>query len=338
MPRRWILGLAAAVAAGTVVACSSESSAPVDEAAQGQVAEATTAFVGYDYVRPEKVEEDSFVSDGDEIVFAVLKIRTTTGVANSTKWEWVTTSPGATGSTKAGNEATISDDSGDAWFRDGMAVSPLSAESFSSEDGNLHADVIMTLAFIFEEDNGITSEDISILNEIAGRIAPRFASVIEGAKIPVSDKTLENPALLQESMDALIKQLEAVSLDGAVGDDAVGQLIKRLGSAGFDPNDVIGIAATIFVPTDDGLIDVMEAFGFPPSKFKLLGPGEGDGNQAWTNYREWYVDKGFIGRVSGEVWYGLLRNSWVDDWMKVSSHFAWQKEVVYWVKISASMR
>lgn len=337
MRSQWIAGVAA-VSILTIAACSSGTSAMIEDASQGEVAETKTAFVGYDYVRPEKVEEDSFVSDGDEIVLAVLKVRSTTGKQYSTKWEWVTSSPSATGSTKAGNEAEIADGTGDAWFRGDMAVSPLSTDSFSTSDGYLHADVIMTLAFIFEEDNGITSDDIALLNDIAKEIVPRFGSVIEGAKIPVGDETLENPASLQSSMHDLTEKLRAVSLEGAVASDIVTDLIKRLARSGLDPNDVVGLAATIFLPTDDGLIELMEAFGLTPSKLTLLGAGEGDGNQAWTNYQRWNVDKGVIGSLSGEVWFGLLRSSWVDDWMKVSSDFAWQDEVVYWVKVSAALR
>ena len=112
--------------AGALAACGAPSSAPtVASGDSGGVASALTGFVGYDKLRPEQVEESSFVSDGDEPYVAVLRIRSTTGVKGSTKWAWVSDNPQETGSVKNGNEATIPDGTGDAWFDGALAVRPL---------------------------------------------------------------------------------------------------------------------------------------------------------------------------------------------------------------------
>jgi hypothetical protein len=333
----------ALVLAAGLAACGSTGAAPVESASSGgEVAATRTGFVGYDVVKPE-VQEDYF--GGDHPFVAVLRIRSTTGVEDSTKWAWVTTNPEETSSVKEGKEATIPDGTGDAWFTGNLAVRPLEETQFIGMDTNLTADVMVTLAFVFEGDKGNRATDVSILNALAGPVVQQVGDIIEGTKIPVSARAAMDPKLTTDALDKLMKSLEEIK-NPEITFETIVETIKRVLEAAGDPNDFIGVVATAFVPTTGELTKTLRNLGVTPKSIGLLDDGQGDGDQAWTNYRTFRkdhnFDAGFVdlgpGYVAGELWYGLLSDEWVHDWMMVESEFPWQDRVKYWLKVTAAMR
>lgn len=334
------------VLAGVLAACGTSGTAPVESASSpGEVASTLKGFVGYDIVRPEGVEEESIVSNGDEPFVAILRIRSTTGVPGSTKWAWVTDSPQETRSVDPGEEASIPDGTGDAWFEGELAVRPLEETQFIGTNTMLTADIMVTLAFVFEGDAGSSSTDVRILNSLTKPVVEQVATIIESTKIPLSVSTVLNPDETTRALNALMKSLEGLK-QPEITFSLVLDLLARIGESLGDANDFIGITSTAFVPTSGQLTDTLMRFGITPSTLGLLEAGQGDGNQAWTNYATWRKDHDFAvgglsfgrGFIAGEIWYGLLSDRWVDDWVGVESAFPWQDRVKYWLKLSASMR
>lgn len=340
---RFVRVATALVLAGTLAACGTPGTAPVESASSaGEVASTLKGFVGYDTVRPEK-QEDYF--GGDEPFVAVLRIRSTTGVPGSTKWAWVTDDPQEAGSVKAGNEASIPDGTGDAWFEGDLAVRPLEETQFIGMDTNLSADVMVTLAFVFEGDAGRRATDVSILNALADPVVRQVGDIVEGTKIPVSVRAVLDPKLTTDALDQLLKSLEKIK-NPEITFSMILEMIRRVTEAGGDPNDFIGVVATAFVPTTGELTKTLRSIGVTPKSIGMLDDRQGDGDQAWTNYLTFRKDHNFevagldFGRgfVAGELWYGLLSDEWVEDWMAVESEFPWQDRVKYWLKLTASMR
>ena len=338
--------LALVVAAcGSVTPSSTVESATVESAAAGDVAAARTGFVGWDAVRPEKVEEGSTLSNGDEPFVAVLKIRSTTGVTDSTRWAWVTDSPEyIKDSAEANEERTIPDGTGDAWFTGDLAVRPLEETQLIGMDTDLNADIMVTVAFVFEKDNGDTAADVRVLKSLTDPVVRQVARIVEGAKIPLSVTTVANQKPTIDALNGLLSAAKKIQAP-AITVDILIQLLQRFVTAFGDANDVIGVATTAFIPTSGQLIGTLERVGITPKTVGLLGQGQGDGNQAWTNYETWnypfaipYTGKAGEGFIAGEVWYGFLTDRWVDDWMYVESEFPWQTRVKYWLKATASMR
>lgn len=330
------------VLAASLAACGTSGTAPVESASSsGEVASTLKGFVGYDIVRPED-QEDYF--GGDEPFVAVLRIRSTTGVPGSTKWAWVTDDPQEV-AVKAGNEASIPDGTGDAWFEGDLAVRPLEETQFIGMDTNLTADVMVTLAFVFEGDAGRRATDVSVLNSLAGPVVRQVGDIVEGTKIPVSVRAVLDPKLTTDALDQLMKSLEKIK-NPEITFAIVVDLIRRLLEAGGDPNDFIGVVATAFVPTTGELTKTLRSIGVTPTSIGLLDDRQGDGDQAWTNYLTFRKEHQFEivgtnfgkGYVAGELWYGLLSDEWVEDWMAVESAFPWQDRVKYWLKLTASMR
>jgi len=330
------------VLAAGLAACGTSGTAPVESASSsGEVASTLKGFVGYDIVRPED-QEDYF--GGDEPFVAVLRIRSTTGVPGSTKWAWVTDDPQEV-AVKAGNEASIPDGTGDAWFEGNLAVRPLEETQFIGMDTNLTADVMVTLAFVFEGDAGRRATDVSVLNSLAGPVVRQVGDIVEGTKIPVSVRAVLDPKLTTDALDQLMKSLEKIK-NPEITFAIVVDLIRRLLEAGGDPNDFIGVVATAFVPTTGELTKTLRSIGVTPASIGLLDDRQGDGDQAWTNYLTFRKEHQFeivgtnfgMGYVAGELWYGLLSDEWVEDWMAVESAFPWQDRVKYWLKLTASMR
>ena len=332
-------------ACGSGSPTSTDGSVTVESATSGDVASSRTGCVGWDAVRPEKVEEGSIVSNGDEPFVAVLKIRSTTGVKDSTRWAWVTDAPEwIQDSAEANEERTIPDGSGDAWFTGDLAVRPLEETQLIGTDTNLNADIMVTVAFVFEKDNGDTAADVRVLKSLTDPVVRQVATIVEGAKIPLSVNTVANQQPTIDALNSLLSTAEKIQAPTITLDILI-ELLQRFVTAAGDANDVIGVATTAFIPTSGQLIEVLERVGITPKTLKLLGPGEGDGNQAWTNYKTWRkpieipytgnIGKGFI---AGEVWYGFLTDRWVDDWMYVESEFPWQTRVKYWLRATASMR
>lgn len=311
----------------------------------GGVASARTGFVGWDDVRPEKAEEASFVSDGDEPFVAVLRIRSTTGVAGSTRWGWVTDTPEwIKDSAKASQSRSIPDGSGDAWFTGDLAVRPLEETQLIGQDTNLTADIMVTVAFVFEKDNGDTAADVRILKSLTDPVVRQVATIVEGAKIPISIKTIADQKPTIDALKSLLATAENIQAPTITADILI-QLLQRFASAYGDANDVIGVATTAFIPTSGQLIGLLERVGIKPQALGLFGDGEGDGNQAWTNHKTWnypfqvpYTGSLARGFFAGEVWYGFLTDRWVDDWMVVESTLPWQTRVKYWLRVTASMR
>ena len=327
--------------AALLAACGS-SPAVVETASSGAAANAArTGFVGWDDVRTEVVEEDSFLSDGDEPFVAVLRIRSTTGVPGSTKWAWVTDSPSPTGSLKAGNQASIDDGSGDAWFTGDLAVKPLEETQFIGMNTKLTADMMVTVAFVLEKDAGNPAKDVQVLKSLTDPVVRQVATIVEGANIPVTPMTVMDPSLATKPLQKLVdtaKKIDAPSITS----DIIVQMVQRFVEAAGDPNDVIGVATTAFIPSTGQLLTTLQKVGITPSTLQLLGPGQGDGNQEWTNYQTWRYPFTIPvlgdGYIAGEVWFGFLTDRWVDDWMYVESEFPWQGRVKYWLKATASMR
>lgn len=327
-------------------ACVSQATtATWETAASGSVASARTGFVGWDAVKGDKVEEDSFMSDGDEPFVAVLRIRSTTGVKDSTRWAWVTDDPEwITDSMEGGEERSISDGSGDAWFTGDLAVQPLEEAQLIGMNTTLNADIMVTVAFVLEKDNGSTAADVQILRSLTDPIVRQIAAIVEGARIPLSTKTVANQQPTIDSLASLADTAGKIQAPAITEDIIVGLLKRFLTSAG-DMNDVIGVATTAFIPTSGQLMALLESVGVTPQALGLLGKGDGDGNQAWTSYESWRLPievpySGELGKgfIAGEVWYGFLSDRWVDDWMYVESEFPWQTRVKYWLKATASMR
>ena len=311
----------------------------------GDVASNRTGFVGWDDVRPEKVEEGGLISNGDEPFVAVLKIRSTTGVANSTKWAWVTDSPEwIKDSADVNEERSIPDGSGDAWFTGDLAVRPLEETQLIGMNTHLNADLMVTVAFVFEKDNGNTAADVRLLKSLTNPVVRQVATIVEGTKIPLSVQTVANQKPTIDALNSLVSTARKIKAP-TITADIVLQLLQRFVNAAGDANDVIGVATTAFIPTSGQLVSTLERVGIKPQMLGLLGPGEGDGNQAWTRYETWnypfeipYTGGFAKGFLAGEVWYGLLTDRWVDDWMYVESEFPWQTRVKYWLKVTASMR
>jgi hypothetical protein len=331
------------VLAASLAACGTSGTAPVESASSsGEVASTLKGFVGYDIVRPED-QEDYF--GGDEPFVAVLRIRSTTGVPGSTKWAWVTDDPQEPRSVRAGKEASIPDGSGDAWFEGDLAVRPLEETQFIGMDTNLTADVMVTLAFVFEEDAGRRATDVRVLNSLVGPVVRQVGDIVEGTKIPVSVRAVLDPKLTTDALDQLMKSLEKIK-NPEITFAIVVDLIRRLLEAGGDPNDFIGVVATAFVPTTGELTKTLRSIGVTPTSIGLLDDRQGDGDQAWTNYLTFRKEHRFEvaglsfgpGYVVGELWYGLLTDDWVEDWMAVESRYPWQDRVRYWLKLTASMR
>ncbi len=345
------VALVASLAALALAACGSSaqpasSPAVIDASGSGEVANAArTGFVGWDAVRPEKVEEGSVISNGDEPFVAVLKIRSTTGVKDSTRWAWVTDTPEwIKDSAESNEERTIADGSGDAWFTGDLAVRPLEETQLIGMGTNLNADIMATVAFVFEKDNGDTAADVRVLKSLTDPVVRQVATIVEGAKIPLSVSTVANQQPTIDALNELLSTAEKIQAPTITVDILI-QLLQRFVTAYGDANDVVGVATTAFIPTSGQLIALLERVGITPQTLKLLGQGEGDGNQAWTNYKTWRkpidipytgsIGKGFI---AGEVWYGFLTDRWVDDWLYVESEFPWQSRVKYWLRATASMR
>ena len=324
-----------------VAACGS-TPATVESASSGSAASAArTGFVGWDDVRTEIVEEDSLLSDGDEPFVAVLRIRSTTGVKGSTKWAWVTDSPSSTSSLKAGNQTSIADGSGDAWFTGDLAVKPLEETQFIGMNTKLTADMMVTVAFVLEEDGGKPAKDVELLKSLTDPVVKQVATIVEGANIPITPVTVLDPALATKPLLALVdtaKKIDAPSITNVI----IIQLLQRFVEAGGDPNDVIGVATTAFIPSTGQLLSALQKYGITPSTLNLLSAGQGDGNQEWTNYQTWRYPFSIPvlgdGYIAGEVWYGFLTDRWVEDWMYVESGLPWQGRVKYWLKATASMR
>ena len=333
-------GLVASVA--LVLAACGSTPATVESVSSGSAASAVrTGFVGWDHIRTEAVEENSFVSDGDEPFVAVLRIRSTTGVPNSTRWAWVTDSPKASGSLKEGNQTSIDDGSGDAWFTGDLAVKPLEETQFIGMNTKLTADMMVTVAFVLEEDGGNTATDVQVLKSLTDPVVKQVATIVEGANIPITPMTVLDPSLATKPLLKLVetaKKIDAPSITNLI----IIQLLQRFVDAGGDPNDVIGVATTAFIPSTGQLLTALQKVGITPSTLQLLGPGQGDGNQEWTNYQTWRYPLTIPvlgdGYIAGEVWYGFLTDRWVEDWMYVESAFPWQGRVKYWLKATASMR
>lgn len=345
IPRRLPAALGALGLVLAISACGS-TGASVESASSGSAASATrTGFVGWDAVRPEKVEEGSKLSNGDEPFVAVLKIRSTTGVKDSTRWALVADSPEyIKDSAEANEERTIPDGSGDAWFTGDLAVRPLEETQLIGMDTNLNADIMVTVAFVFEKDNGDTSADVRVLKSLTDPVVRQVATIVEGAKIPLSVKTVANQKPTIDALNGLLSAAKKIQAPTITVDILI-QLLQRFVTAFGDANDVIGVATTAFIPTSGQLIGTLERVGITPQTVGLLGQGEGDGNQAWTGYQTWRQPieipyAGSLGRgfIAGEVWYGFLTDRWVDDWMYVESEFPWQTRVKYGLKATASMR
>lgn len=341
--------MAAALLVSGLVACGAPATTapeptPVDTTDEpGAVAsdKDPVGFVGYDRVRVEQEEDAS----GDEVVVAVLKIKSTTGVKDSTQWAWVSTDPKAADNVDEGTEADIPDSAGDAWFEDNLAVQPFSWWQLGDDSNMLTTDVMVTIAFLLEEDAGDVSDDVATIEGLVKPIVEKVGNTIEGAQIPVTKDTFKNPAKAKKALDELMGTLTDLKPD--VGWGTLGDLIGRFFVSFGDPNDIIGVAMTAFVPTEETFYKSLEEEKVTPQAIGLLGPGEGDGNQAWTNYEQWEFRFPWLdpetGRrddleLRGEVWYGLLSENWVDDWMKVESKFPWQTRVVWWLKATAAIR
>jgi len=301
-------------------------------------------FVGWDIVRPSEVEERGLFSPGDEPFVAVLRIVSTTGVAGSTKWQFVTDSPSESGSVKPGEELVINDETGDAWFNGPLSVKPLDAAQFAKPDNILKADLMVTVAFVFEGDRGNPADDVNILKQLTDPVIEKVADIVENTKIPLSVETYFNPSATTEALKKLLAAAESIKAP-TITNQIIEDLYKRFVFAAGDPNDFIGIGTTAFIPITTELLGVLQVYEITPSILGLHGAGEGDGSQEWTNARNWKWDlpvkvSEWIGdgSISGDIWYGFLSNRWVYDWMPISSFFPWQKEVSYWLKLSAAMR
>ena len=296
-------------------------------------------FVGWDIVRPSKVEESSFFSNGDEPFVAVLRIVSTTGVAGSTKWQFVTDAPSESGSVKPGQELVINDETGDAWFNGDLSVTPLDDAQFYEPGNILKADLMATVAFVFEGDLGNPADDVKILKEFAEPILKKVADIVESTKIPLSTATISDPSATTEALKKLLEAAKKLSVPNITSGIIV-DLVKRWGGPLSDPNDLVGIGATAFIPTTNALLDTLKDFGIKPSDLGLHNAGEGDGLQEWTNAKNFKesLAGGSLGFISGDIWYGFLSNRWVYDWMPISSFYPWQGEVSYWLKLSAAVR
>jgi hypothetical protein len=346
MHRRPVVAVAALTSLVLAACGSSAQPAPspsvIDSSASGDVASAArTGFVGWDVVRPETVEEGSFVSNGDEPFLAVLLIKSTTGVAGSTKWAWVTDDPQESGSVDEGKELRINDTTGDAWFTGYLAVRPLEETQLIGMDTNLTADIMVTVAFVFEADAGDRAQDVRILKSLTDPIVKQVARIVEGAKIPLGVQTAIDPVKTTKPLKDLANTAAKINAP-EITSEMIFSLLGRVVAASGDPNDVIGVATTAFIPSTGALLSTLERVGITPSTIGLLNAGQGDGNQAWTNYKTWNYpfDVPVLGRgsINGEVWYGFLTDRWVEDWMVVESSLPWQTRVKYWLKVTASMR
>lgn len=336
--------LAPLVAAGLLVAaCGGGGGAESTSASLGAVASEAAdpvGFVGYDRVRVDDAED----STGDEVLLAVLKIKSTTGVKDSTKWEWVSTSPAYADDISRGDEADIPDSAGDAWFTGELAPTEMAWLQFDLDDNALQADVLVTIAFVFEADNGNASDDVGLLQRVMSPLIDQVADIVEGTQIPADKASRENPSESQKALGALVDSLERIS--PTVSTSEILLLIGRFAKAIGDPNDVVGVASTVFVPVGATFEEDMAYLGLKPKDIGLFGPGEGDGKQAWTSNVVWNVQEDVkvgpvnLGRIdmTGEVWFGFMSPTWVEDWMKVESSFPWQGKTVYWLKVSAAMR
>lgn len=327
------LGLAAC--GGTVQ--ESSSGAPASAAAASPTSKPLVGFVGYDRVRVEDEEDLT----GDEVLLIILKVRSTLGVPGSTRWEWVTPTPSATDETDEGSEAGIPDSAGDAWFTGDMAVQPLDIDQVMDDTNILKADVMVTVAFVLEEDLGLPLFDVALLNSLADPVVRQVAGIVESARIPVTMTTWQDSTEAEKAFAEVGKKLKQIN-PPELGWGIFSSLFTRFMSSGFDPNDVVGVVGTAFVPVSQETFDTLAFLKVTPKQLGLLGPNEGDGNQAWTNYYAWNENnidmKIGKGSISGELWYGLISPTWVDDWMKVGSEFPWQGSVAYWFKVTAAMR
>jgi len=202
----------------------------------------------------------------------------------------------------------------------------------------------VTVAFVLEEDGGNPSTDVNLLKSLTSPVVKQVATIVEGANIPITPATALDPTLATKpllELKATAEKIQGPEITGPI----IGDIIKRFLAAAGDPNDFIGVATTAFVPSTGDLLRTLEKVGVTPKTLGLLGEGEGDGNQAWTNYVPWrepiqipYTGKAGEGYIAGEVWYGFITDRWVDDWMVVESSFPWQGRVKYWLKATASMR
>lgn len=335
--------MAPLVAAGLLVTACGGGGAESTSASPGAVASQAAdpvGFVGYDRVRVDDAED----STGDEVLLAVLKIKSTTGVKDSTRWEWVSTSPAYADDISRGDEADIPDSAGDAWFTGELAPTEMAWLQFDLDDNALQADVLVTIAFVFEADNGNAKDDVGLLQRVMSPLIDQVADIVEGTQIPADKESRENPAESQKALSALVDSLEKIS--PTVSTAEILLLIGRFAKAVGDPHDVVGVASTVFVPVGATFEEDMAYLGLKPKDIGLFGPGEGDGKQAWTSSVVWNVQEDVkvgpvnLGRIdmTGEVWFGFMSPTWVEDWMKVESSFPWQGKTVYWLKVSAAMR
>lgn len=336
-------GVKAVLAASLAIAGCGSAAPVVEEPSDsaGIAAATRVGFVGYDRLRVED-QEDTFADD--EPFVAVLRIRSRTGTPGSTKWEWVTDSPSETADVDEGETVDIPDDSGDAWFRAPLDALPLDETQMIGMDTYLTADVMVTVAFVFEGDRGNAANDVRILREFTAPIVETVGRIIENTAIPFSVNAVRDPAKMSAAMNQLVVTAKKIKVPD-IGLKTVLDMVTRFITSSGDPNDLIGVATTAFVPVSQDLLDVLQRLGIGPETIGLLRDGEGDGDQAWTQYATWregfqipYTGRLGEGYLSGEVWYGLLTPSWVEDWMYVESEFPWQGRVKYWLKVTAATR
>lgn len=336
-------GVIAVLAASLAIAGCGSAAPVVEEPSDsaGIAAATRVGFVGYDRLRVE-VQEDYF--GDDEPFVAVLRIRSTTGVPNSTRWEWVTDEPKETSGVDEGKTVDIPDASGDAWFEGALQVRPLDETQLVGMDTYLTADLMVSVAFIFEGDSGSIANDLRILKGVTDPVVGSVSRIVEGARIPFSVKAVTDPGQMTAALDELVKTAKKVQIPG-IGLNTILDVIGRFVGSGGDPNDVIGVATTAFVPVSQDMLDLLQRLGIGPKTLGLLGAGEGDGNQAWTQYATWredfqipYTGRLGEGYLAGEVWFGFITASWVDDWMFVESDLPWQGRVKYWLRLTAAMR
>jgi hypothetical protein len=284
-------------------------------------------FVGWDRVRVVSGEEQGTFSNGDEPVLCLLKIKATTGTTGSTRVSWVHNSPGEIASGVDNNqEVNIPNEYGDAWTH----IKPFDLDSLGeSSDGLVHVDVGLTIGFALEGDLTVGQQNIMFLNNFLQPISYKVGKALEELRVPVTDVLKLD--LVEKALKELLDKIDqAVDVDFWKVLSALPGAFTRWAGSLSDPDDVIGLGLTAFVPVADGFLDALKELGVKP---KALGL-----NDQWTKKGGNRVDLGAAGYIYGEGWVGLLDSSWQDMSLTVASRFLHQTDVNYRFHLTAAVR
>lgn len=217
------------------------------------------------------IQEDGWLSDGDEFYIAVIGFRTTPGRAGSTRAVF-------RGGLKEiddidkGESHTIPDSMGR------MEFPSVTRRSASQILAGQSPELIGTIHVLFESDATPFSAVNSKMTSLASTVQRELARVIE----PLSMTDLANPQRIADQLNTATKRIKnSTKVSVAEG-------IKLWLQSWTDPDDLIGVQISLFAAVDEsltGLIDSQLSGALP------AGTGTA-GSLRTRNYTQTYANDG----------------------------------------------